>query len=89
MSIEYPLERLQNSISRFIGPSVVSSDLGVLKTQIELRRRALREIEIIESHLRGCKGGLTMSLPRRNRPRRPSRLHLGRLLRRRLAPRSA
>lgn len=89
MSIEYPLERLQNSISRFIGPSAVSSDPGVLKIQIELRRRALREIEIIESHLRGCESGLAGSLPRRNRQRRPSRLHLSRLLRRRLTPRPA
>lgn len=39
--IEYPLERLKDSIGRFIVPSAALLDIQALRAQIELRRLAL------------------------------------------------
>lgn len=64
--IEYPLERLQNSISRFIGPSALS-DIPALESQIELRRRALRDIEVIRFRLRLWDGRATLRTSRRGK----------------------
>ncbi len=50
--IEYPLGRLQDRSAGFIVPSAALSDIQALKAQIELRRRALRDIEVIRSRLR-------------------------------------
>lgn len=65
--VEHPLERLQNSICRFIAPSAVMVDIQALSTQIELRRRALKDIEIIRCRLRLPQGCAITGLPRRKR----------------------
>lgn len=84
MLIEYPLERLQSSISRFIVPSAALPDAQALKAQIELRRRALRDIEIISTRLRLSKGWTTKSLPRRKKGGRAGQPYSMRVLRSRL-----
>ena len=45
--VDYPLSRLESSIRRFIVPSAALTDVQALKEQIELRRRALSDIEAI------------------------------------------
>ena len=44
--------RLQDSVSRFVVPSASLRNVRALKAQIEFRRRALRDIEVIRSRLR-------------------------------------
>ena len=51
-SIEVSINRLHDNVSRFIGPSTALQDIELLKAQIELRRLALRDIEIIHFRLR-------------------------------------
>ena len=66
--IESPLCRLQDNISRFVIPSAVLRDIHTLKALIELRRRALRDIEVIRCRLKpfiNCE-----SERQRRRPRR-------------------
>ena len=46
------LRRLQDTVSRFVVPSAALRDVRTLKAQIELRRRALRDIEVIRCRLR-------------------------------------
>ena len=46
------LGRLHDSVGRFVVPSAASRDVRALKAQIELRRRALRDIEVIRCRLR-------------------------------------
>ena len=87
MLIEYALGRLENSISQLILPSAASSDVQALKVQIELRRRALRDIEIIQARLRLSKGGSTKSVPRRRKGGRTGRPFSRRELRSRLTVR--
>ncbi len=55
--IEFPLCRLQENVSRFVIPSAAFGDVGALKAQIELRQRALTDIEIIRCRLRPFIGG--------------------------------
>lgn len=50
--IELPLSRLQNAVRLFVGPSGELSDADAITVQIELRRRALRDIEVIRCRLR-------------------------------------
>jgi hypothetical protein len=73
MLIEYALGRLQNSISRFVVPSAALSDIQALKVQIELRRRALKDIEIIHARLRLSKGPIVKTVQRRTAGSRLSR----------------
>jgi hypothetical protein len=87
MLIEYALGRLQNSISQLIVPSAALSDVQALKVQIELRRRALRDIEIIQVRLRLSKGGGTKSVPRRRNGGRTGRPCFRREMRNRLTVR--
>jgi hypothetical protein len=87
MLIEYALGRLQNSISQLIVPSAALSDVQALKVQIELRRRALRDIEIIQVRLRLSKGGGTKSVPRRRKGGRTGRPCFRREMRNRLTVR--
>jgi len=82
--IEYPLERLKDSIGRFIVPSAALLDIQALRAQIELRRLALMDIEVISSRLRLWDGRTAMRLHQRCRggpARQPSlsRLRRGRL----------
>jgi hypothetical protein len=46
------LGRLQDSVSRFVVPPAALRDVRALKAQVELRRRALRDIEVIRCRLR-------------------------------------
>jgi hypothetical protein len=50
--IESSLCHLRLSVGGFVVPSAAMRDVDALKAQIELRRRALREIEIIRCRLR-------------------------------------
>jgi hypothetical protein len=54
--IESPLcrlqSRLQSNVSRFVLPSAAMRNVHALKAQIELRRRALKDIEAIRCRLR-------------------------------------
>jgi hypothetical protein len=51
-SVEASLRRLQDNFNGFVPASATSlRDVSALKAQIELRRRALRDIAIIRSRL--------------------------------------
>ena len=50
--IESSLCRLQDCFSGFVVPSAALQDAGALKAQIELRRQALKDIELIRCRLR-------------------------------------
>jgi hypothetical protein len=50
--VESPLCRLQLSFSGLIEPSAALQDVRVIQAQIELRRQALTEIELIRRRLR-------------------------------------
>ena len=50
--IESSLCRLQENVRRFVVPSAALWDVRALKAQIELRQRALTDIEIIRCRLR-------------------------------------
>jgi hypothetical protein len=49
--IESSLCRLKENVSRFVVPSTALWDLPVLKAQIELRQKALIDMEIIRRRL--------------------------------------
>jgi hypothetical protein len=51
--VETSLRRLQGSLKGFVAPSTPLRDVDELRAQIELRRRALRDIEIIRNRLVG------------------------------------
>lgn len=50
--IEVSLRRLYENASHFIVPSAALQDVPTLKAQIELRRRVLRDIEVVRCRLR-------------------------------------
>jgi len=50
--IESSLCRLQENVRHFVVPSTALLDVGALKAQIELRQRALTDIEVIRCRLR-------------------------------------
>jgi hypothetical protein len=86
--VEHPLGRLQGSMGQFIVPSAAARDVRVLRAQIELRRHALKDIEIIRSRLRlslGC--GLKRA--QRRKTRSGSRSRSTKSLRDRLIARSS
>jgi hypothetical protein len=68
--IESSLRRLKNNVNHFVVPSVALRNVRLLETQIELRRQALREIEVIRSQLRPFMRRKGESLQRRRRQRR-------------------
>jgi hypothetical protein len=68
--------RLQDSVNRFLVPSAALRDVGTLKAQIELRRRALRDIEVIRCRLRPFMRCDSKRLGRRLRNRRGGRSSL-------------
>jgi hypothetical protein len=49
--IELPLCHLHETVSRFVVPSAALRDIRALQAQIELRRLALRDIEVIRCRL--------------------------------------
>ncbi len=61
-------------MGRFASPSAVLSDIGALSFQIELRRRALKDIEVISSRLRLSGGRKAVGLPRLGKSS-PARRH--------------
>jgi hypothetical protein len=74
--IESSLSRLQLSVGGFVAPSAAVRDVHALKAQIELRRRALRDIEVIRCRLKPflpCKRKMAR---RKLRQRRVSRSRL-------------
>lgn len=52
LGIETSLMRLKESVNQFVVPTIALRNLHVLEAQIEFRREALREIEIIRGQLR-------------------------------------
>jgi hypothetical protein len=84
--VESSLCRLQDSVSCFVVPSAALRDVRTLEAQIELRRRALRDIEVIRRRLRPFMRCESKRL-RRLRNRRGSRssladsFHAGRVAR--------
>jgi hypothetical protein len=72
--IELPLCHLHETVSRFVVPSAALRDIRALQAQIELRRLALRDIEVIRCRLRPLmrRGGkrLVPSLRKRRSERR-------------------
>jgi hypothetical protein len=80
--IERSIDRLYDNVSRFIDPSSAAlRDIELLKAQIELRRLALRDIEVIRYGLRPLIGGRTKERQRKQLIRRVSwaRLDAGRV----------
>ena len=74
--IESSLCRLQLSVGGFVAPSAAMRDVLALKAQIELRRQALRDIEIIRSRLRPFMRSKKKMLRRKLRNSRVSRSRL-------------
>jgi len=50
--IESSLRRLKDNVNHFVVPAAAQRNVRVLEAQIEFRRKALREIEVIRSQLR-------------------------------------
>lgn len=84
VSIDYPLERLQDSISRFVVPSAAFLDMHALRAQIELRQRALMDIEVIRTRLRLWNGRAAVGLPGRRKGAPGRKASLSRLRRNRV-----
>jgi hypothetical protein len=68
--------RLQDCINRFVVPSAALRDVRALKAQIELRRRALRDIEVIRCRLQPFMRSENKRRRRRLRNRRRGRSSL-------------
>ena len=67
--IESSLGRLKDSVNHFVIPSVALRNVRMLEAQIEFRRQALREIEVIRCQLRPFMRRESKSLQRRRRNR--------------------
>lgn len=74
--VETSLSRLHLCVDRFVVLSEVMRDVRALQAQIELRRRALRDIEVISCRLRPFIRCKKKMLHRRFRRGRVSRLRL-------------
>jgi hypothetical protein len=68
--IEPSLSRLKDSVEHFVIPSIARRNVRELEAQIEFRRQALREIEVIRCQLRPFRRHESRSLERRRRNRR-------------------
>jgi hypothetical protein len=69
--VESSLRRLKDNVDHFVIPSIALRNVSMLEAQIEFRRQALREIEVIRCHLRPFMRRESKSLQRRYRsPRR-------------------
>lgn len=68
--IESSLRRLKDNVNNFVIPSVALRNIRVLEAQIEFRRQALREIEVIRCQLRPFMRAETTDLQRRRRSKR-------------------
>jgi len=65
--IEAPLRRLKDRVNRLVVPSAALRDVRTLEAQVELRRQALRDIEVIRCRLRPFMCRKSKSLTRRPR----------------------
>jgi hypothetical protein len=74
--VEASLCRLQNSFRGFLVPSAALDDVGTLRDQLELRCRALKDIELIRCRLRPFMRCDKKQAPRRLRISRVSRSRL-------------
>jgi hypothetical protein len=74
--IESSLCHLRLSVGGFVVPSAAMRDVDALKAQIELRRRALRDIEVIRSRLKPFLRCKRKMAHRRLRQRRVGRSRL-------------
>jgi len=68
--IESSLSRLKDSVEHFVIPSVALRNVRELEAQIEFRRQALREIEVIRCQLRPFRRHDRRSLQRKRRIKR-------------------
>jgi hypothetical protein len=90
--VESSFHRLHDSVSRFVVPSATLRDVRALEAQIELRRRVLRDIEVIRCRLRPFMRCESRRLLRRLQSRRGNRSSLadsfraGRVVRPSLGP---
>jgi hypothetical protein len=75
--IESSLCRLKENVSRFVVPSTALWDVPVLKAQIELRQRALTDMELIRWRLRPFIQCETPARPQTSRERRRPRSRTG------------
>jgi hypothetical protein len=71
--IESSLCRLKQNVGRFVVPSTALWDVPALKAQIELRQRALSDIEVIRRRLRPFKRCEGARRRRASRERRGAR----------------
>jgi hypothetical protein len=67
--IESHLGRLKDTVNQFVIPSIALQNVRMLKAQIEFRRRALKEIEVIRCQLRPFMRRESRSSQRRRRTR--------------------
>jgi hypothetical protein len=67
MWVESSLRRLKANVDHFVIPSVALRNIRVLEAQIEFRRQALKEIEVIRCQLRPFLRRERQSLQRRRR----------------------
>jgi hypothetical protein len=72
--IESSLRRLTDNVNHFVVPSAALRNIRVLEAQIEFRRQALREIEVIRCQLRPFMPRERKSLQRRGRRNRRRRI---------------
>lgn len=80
--VEASLRRLQDNFSGFVAASTPLRDVNALKTQIELRRRALQDIAVIRSRLGTfLRREKKLARRRRLRRRRIGRMRLAETLR--------
>ena len=70
LGVETSLLRLRERVSHFVLPSIALQNVHLLEAQIEVRRQALREIQIIHGQLLPFKPLENKSLERRRLARR-------------------
>ena len=72
-TVEASLRRLQDNLSDFVATSIPLRDANALRAQIELRRRALQDIALIQNRL-----GTFLRCEKKLARRRLQRRRLGR-----------
>jgi hypothetical protein len=71
--IESSLRRLKDSVNHFVVPAIALRNVRAIEAQIEFRRQALREIEVIRCQLRPLMRRKITGLHRRRPNRRRRR----------------
>jgi hypothetical protein len=70
LGVEASLLRLRERVSHFVLPSIALQNVHLLGAQIEVRRQALREIQVIRGQLRPFKRLESKRFERRRLARR-------------------